>query len=1065
MSKLIRTALLAGVLLSFAGTVASAAGDAVLPVRFQKWLDEVALLITPAERKAFLALREDPRRDAFIEAFWKARDPDPATPDNPFRTTYYARREDAKKRFGSVNADAAKVWILSGEPGEIYRMDCGLAFWPLEIWYYRTTARMARPVSLLFYRRAGGPVLTLWHTEDGTDVLMAFPVVGKDATAPLGSSRGMESSTGSEAWRRLINYVDRFCRSTEDADRLLGVVRDIQTFGRGGTTLAEAAPLPDPEWLDTFAAGSTEAPPATARDPLSAAELRWLDDVAPLITAEERRTFRSLPRTYQRAGFVEAFWKARDPNPRTPDNELRAIYEARVETARKRWGSLDLDQPRVYVINGEPISVLKPVCDLLWPLEIWRYAYSDRSRRPFALLFYAPQGQPPFRLWHADEGFVELMQHVDPRLMGMPVPRAGFGYQGDYAAFYREVRACIDGEAIVNTMRSLEQGDRALAEVVVQPLPADPEWLASFRTVSTELPSDARPLTAELEVDYPGRHQSRTEVRGTLLVPAAASEQQARAFSLTGEVLRDGTLHESFRYVFQLLAPGPDGKYPLVFERYLRPGEFHLVLKLEDINGGEAVRIERDLVVPTVPETSAEGSNGAGAAPPPLPGATGFRLIPPAADLVSGVVRIDAEVGDPRVEEVAFLLDGKPILTRRRPPWTVELRLGELPRSMRLRAVARNASGEVVGADEVELNPAPHRFAVRLIEPREGVTRAPLRVRAEVHVPPDHSIDRVEMFLDDRRVATLYQEPWQAVVPALPQPPPTFLRVVGYLDDGTTAEDVVLLAGGEVQRGSVDVDLVEVYTAALDAQLRPVLDLDANDFEVREDGRPQAVSRFQRVTDLPLQVGLLVDTSASMAEMLPDVQEAAQEFFRQALTPGDRAAVVTFSEEPRLAAPLTNDLGRLGAALVGLQAARGTALWDSLVYALHYFQGTPGRRALLVFSDGADHGSRFSFDQALAYAEHSGVSVYAVSFGGPGTTLLESGRRRLARLAEATGGRSFVLGGTNELAHTYDAIQEDLRSQYLLVYQSDGQGEGFRAVEVRVKRPGVTARTMRGYIP
>ena len=188
-------------------------------------------------------------------------------------------------------------------------------------------------------------------------------------------------------------------------------------------------------------------------------------------------------------------------------------------------------------------------------------------------------------------------------------------------------------------------------------------------------------------------------------------------------------------------------------------------------------------------------------------------------------------------------------------------------------------------------------------------------------------------------------------------------------------------------------------------------------------------------------------------------------FFRDALVPGDRAAVITFSEEPRLAAPFTGDLERLGAALVGLQAARGTALWDSLTFALHYFQGTPGRRALLVFSDGADHGSRFTFDQALAYAQHSGVSVYALSFGGPGATLFEGGRRRLANLADATGGRSFTLGGIDELPRVYEVIEEDLRSQYLLVYQSDGQGEKFRSVEVRVKRAGVSARTMRGYLP
>jgi VWFA-related protein len=1062
MRKLMLAALLAGVLLSLGGTVASAAGDAPLPARFEKWLDEVALLITPTERATFLALKEDARRDAFIAAFWKARDPDPAHPDNSFRTSYYLRREQAKERFRSLTSDPAKVWILNGEPDDRYPMDCGLAFWPLEIWYYRSTPRMQRPVPLLFYKPAAGPVLTLWHPEDGTDVLMAFPVAGKDTAVPLDQERG-EDTRLTGGWYRFVRYVRRFCLGDEDTRRILAAVRDIQSFSRTAMVLVEAPPIPDPEWLSTFASRSTDAPAPGGRDPLSAAELRWLDEVAVLVTLEERRAYLALPRSYQRAGFVEAFWKARDPSPRTPDNEARSIFEARLDTVRQRWGSLTVDQAKVYLLNGEPHTLVKPRCGVLWPLEIWQYAYSDRSRRAFALIFYAPQSLPPYRLWHADEGYAVLLQDGPTSFLANPLPRPGFGLQGDFAGFYAFLYdAC--GELIVNTMRSLEQGDRMLADVIVQPPPTDPEWLAAFRTFSTELPPASPPLAAELRVDFPGRHQSRTLVRGTLLVPRdPASGEVARAFALTGELLRGGTLHESFRYYFQLVAPADDGTYPLVFERFLRPGEFHLVLKLEDTRSGRAVRIQRELAVPAAPEAAPTGA--VAAAPAPQPGAEGFRLLAPATDLVSGVVRIDAEVGDPRVHEVAFAVDGKPILTKRRPPWSVELRLGELPRSMRVRAVARDAAGAVVAADEVELNPAPHRFAVRLVEPREGAARAPMRVRAEVQVPPDKGLDRLELFLDETPVATLFQEPWETLVTTLPKPAPAFLRAVGHLTDGATAEDVVLLGAGDTQRGTVEVDLVEVYTAALDTQGRPVQDLAAGDFTVREDGRPQTLRRFQRVTDLPLQVGLLVDTSASMAEMLPRVQEAALRFFRDALAPGDRAAVVTFSEEPRLAAPFTRDLDRLGAALVGLQAARGTALWDSLVYSLHYFQGTPGRRALLVFTDGADHGSRFTFDQALAYAEHSGVSVYAVSFGGTASSVLEAGRRRLANLAEATGGRSFILRNVDELEPTYNAIEDDLRSQYLLVYQSEAQGEGFRAVEVQVKRAGVTARTMRGYIP
>jgi VWFA-related protein len=1062
MHRVKRAALLALLLLLLSGTVASAKGDAALPPRYQKWLDEVAVLMSPEERAAFLALHEDARRDAFIEAFWNARDPDPAHPDHSFKKAYYERREEAVHRYRSLKSDAAKIYVINGDPGDIYRMDCGLAFWPLEIWYYLTTPRMARRHTLLFWRPAAGPELTLWHPEDGIDVLMAFPVLDKDTRPPLGSR-----DASGEAWQFFVKYVHRFCRSDEDEDRLLSAVSELQTTGRTAETMVQAAPVADPEWLSTFAAGSTDAPPEIAREPLSPNELRWLDDVAVLITPEERRTYLSLPHAYQRRGFIEAFWKQRDTTPKTVDNEVRGIFEARVETAHERWGAITVDQARVYLVNGDPAKVFKSDCDQnLWPLEVWHYAYSDRSRRPFALLFYQPGLMGPFKLWHADEGYAVLQRRPTGDAMSVTDPRPGFGLNGEFAAFYKNVRGWCPAEAddIVNPMRMLEQVDRTLVDVVEQGPPTDPEWLETYRAFSTEVAGSTAPLEAEVDIDYPGRHQSRTVVRGSLRVPHDPKDTNpAHAFSLVGEVLRDEVLHESFRYYYQLVSPGSDGKYPLVFERYLRAGEYRLVLKLEDAQTGRAVRIERQLSVPEPPPEAPQSD--ASSAPPPQPGAEGFRLLPPASDIVSGVVRIDAEVGDPRIRAVAFSLDDKPILTKHRPPWSVELRLGDLPRSMRVRAVALDELGVTIAADEIELNAAPHRFAVRLVEPREGEPKEPMRVRAVVQVPPDAAIDRLELFLDDQPVATLYQEPWEAVISTLPTPTPTFLRALGHLTNGATAEDVVLLGSGETQRSAIDVDTVEVYTAAIGGDGRPVLDLKEDDFVVREDGRPQTLRRFEKVNNLPLQVGLLVDTSASMADMLPKVQDAALRFFREQLAPGDRAAVVTFSEEPRLAAPFTRDIERLGAALVGLQAARGTALWDSLVYSLHYFQGTPGRRALLVFSDGDDRGSHYTFDKALAYAEHSGVSVYAVSFGGAATTLLDPGRRHLADLAVATGGRSFVLGSTDELRQTYDTIGEDLRSQYLLVYQSDGQGTGFRAVDVQIKRAGVTARTMRGYLP
>src|SRR5687768_18098592 len=166
-----RRGLLLLCLCALAGTPASAAGDATLPEKYRSWLEEVRLIISPEERSAFLALTEDHRRDAFVEAFWKARDPDPATPLNDFRETHYARREEAKTRFGSYDAEAARIWILNGEPADVYRTDCGIALWPIEIWYYGRSDSIRHPFTLLFYRPSGGSLLRLWDPTQGYAVL------------------------------------------------------------------------------------------------------------------------------------------------------------------------------------------------------------------------------------------------------------------------------------------------------------------------------------------------------------------------------------------------------------------------------------------------------------------------------------------------------------------------------------------------------------------------------------------------------------------------------------------------------------------------------------------------------------------------------------------------------------------------------------------------------------------------------------------------------------------------------------------------------------------------------
>jgi Ca-activated chloride channel family protein len=361
------------------------------------------------------------------------------------------------------------------------------------------------------------------------------------------------------------------------------------------------------------------------------------------------------------------------------------------------------------------------------------------------------------------------------------------------------------------------------------------------------------------------------------------------------------------------------------------------------------------------------------------------------------------------------------------------------------------------------VNAGRRQFRVQLVEPRRGGSYAgSVLARARVDAPADRSVDRVEFFVNERKVATLYQPPWAQPVALSREEELAYVRAVAYLPDGTSVEDVVFVnAPGIVEQ--LDVQVVELYTSVLDRAGRPVLGLGRDAFAIFEDRERQEILKFEAVGNQPIHVGILFDNSASMAPLLDAARVAALRFFREAIGPRDRAAVITFNRVAHLAQGLTNDLRLLGGGLAGLSAEGETALYDSVMFGLYYFAGVRGQRALLLLSDGKDEVSRFTFEKTLDYARRAGVALYAVGLGlrDPAT------RGRLESLAVETGGRAFFIDDLARLGDIYVSIQEELRSQYLLTYQSSntGQEDEFRTIEVRLDDRDLTARTLSGYYP
>ncbi len=828
---------------------------------------------------------------------------------------------------------------------------------------------------------------------------------------------------------------------------------------------------------------------------------QWLEEAGPLISDEEREAFLELAEDYQRDAFIRRFWQARDTRPSTTLNEFKERYYARLEEARERFGGLEDGRGLIYVLNGEPASIEATDCGFMtWPLEFWRYSYSEVVGRGFHLIFYQPWDEGPFRIWRPAEGTGILIKNtryaMDTFEDSMLIWCAEMYDDVDYLlAIFRDVE---------------HEGPEGVLEAERPPAPADPEWLATFRAYSTDAAA-GEPLSARLEVAFPGRHRSRVVVEGVVLVaasetppsepalpeagahfpatgdgePAAsaegisagaagdAAEPTVAAFQITGEVLRGSELFESFRYRYDLpVVAGRSNELPLAFERYLRPGSYRLIVKVEDLGGGRVFREEREIEVPeldavaaTRPDEESLASDDLADQPAdpastePLPAAS-IRLHSP-GEIRSGYVRFDAQASGEAIRKVTFLLDGRAVLSKTRPPYSVELDLGPVPLAHTLRVNAYDEGGRRIATDEILINPGEHAFALRIVEPENGTShRDRVRVRAEARVPEGERVEQVEIFVDERRAATLFQPPYVQTVELPGTGELAFIRAVASLADGNSTEDLVLLnVPGFTE--AVEVRMVELYVTAVDGAGRAVRDLERGDLQVLEDGAAQELLRFERLDDLPIYAVLLVDTSASMLEQLEEVQRVARRFFEETLAPRDRAAIITFSERPRVVTKFTSDAGALGRGLAGLRAERGTALFDSLVFALYHFQGIRGQKALIVLSDGKDQRSERTFEEALDYARTADVTVYSI-----GLKVTGRARSQLVRLAEETGGRAFIAKTVDELGAFYEAIQRDLRSRYLLAYQAPDPGRpGLRSIEVRTTRPGVEPRTRTGYLP
>lgn len=470
---------------------------------------------------------------------------------------------------------------------------------------------------------------------------------------------------------------------------------------------------------------------------------------------------------------------------------------------------------------------------------------------------------------------------------------------------------------------------------------------------------------------------------------------------------------------------------------------------------------------------------------PPADPPAAIRIVPPErgyGEQLSGPVEIQTLIIDPRIAEVEFYLGDERARRVRRRPFGARIRLADPPRQQMLEVLAYDLNREYLGRDEYLLNEVHRPFAVRIAEMGsfqvEG--NAAVRVTASLSLPRDATLERVEFYRSDLLVEAVRSFDRETAVGAARTLqveasidgglPDDFIRVVATLADGRVREDAQLLHGADHQ-GEIDIQLAQFQVLVTDRDGNPLSGLSPEDFEIRESGRNRPAVALHTAYDVPLVLGLAIDSSDSMLPAWSRLKYIARSFLATALTPGDRAFLVDFDDTVRLVQPLTGDRPLLSERLDRLVPMGGTALNDGLLFSLLQYGGEPGRRALVVVTDGADQHSRSRPEQSSEFAERLGLPIYFIELdnsrpGNSGVGAIRRNRARLRRIAEETGGRLFHLklhGDTrwwaDPIEQVFEQIEEDLRHQHVLTYYPDQPGGPPVEPEIRVTGRGLRLRS------
>ena len=814
----------------------------------------------------------------------------------------------------------------------------------------------------------------------------------------------------------------------------------------------------------------------------------FVADVEPIMMPPELDSFLLMENDAQREAFIVDFWRRRDEVHGT--TSFRDAYYARLAIAKERFRKVSSDRSKIFLLQGPPAEVTRVNCDrLLQPIEVWRYDAIKGLGQDVRMLFYQPRGHSDFKIWNPIGGSMALAELSSGGNVAMTpsdeqAAKRAFESNSPYSYVSQIQLGCKDGDAVVKAITQMIQYRVDLLRVF-EPPPVNTEDMNKvLRTMVISNPQ-AKKLTAEFSVRYPEKRGSRTDTQMTLLiprdelVPSVVGEGEVYTVDVVGEVLRDDRLWERYRYRFDFPGDTKGEKLPIVIDRLLRPNEYVSRIKIVDANTGAEALVENDLIVPeiyepekvqvaaatTVPEaksdvasTVAQLKNDTIAVEPKL------RIVPPTEEVVNGMQTVETLISGDAIKAVEFWLDGKKIAVRRSPPFSLDLDFGNVPQMRRIRAVGLGANDEPVTGDDIVVNAGTDPFRVRITSPRIAPKLVgAAKVEIDLSVPDGRELGSLELYWNERRVATMYDPPFVHTVDIPASEGVGYLRAVAKLKDDEQAqiEDVVLI-NTPAYMEELNVHLVELPTTVLISG-KPSDKLTEKSFKVLDEGKPVAIAKFEHVKNLPLSIGMAMDASGSMHRRMDEAQKAGAQFFQNVMKKGDRAFLVAFDSTPQVVQRWSTKIGDIHAGLAKLRAEESTALYDAVVYSLYNFLGVKGQKALILISDGKDTASNFTFDQALEYAKRAAVPIYAIGIGIKGNEM--DVRFKLSRFASETGGSTYYIEQAKDLERIYSDIQSELRSQYVIGFYPPADVKSGKWREVTVQTTEGKAKTIRGYFP